>query len=658
MEKTFSVPILESEIQMTGGDRNFQSSEAMSVPINAGEVRLDIIADECPSVAGESPSAVGGRPSVAGERLSAVGERPSMAGERSSVAGGRQSAAGEAEKSAGEESSSVKKSSIFSASANLFNSVIGVGIIVLPVALLKCGLIFGIIVASLMALCSYYTSMLMVTSAEKVGGITSYADLCRKGIGQWGFYALTLMTFLLMFGAMVMYCIIFKDLLQQVIEDWTSKPFDHPGLVLVAAAVLIMLPLGLLKDMSSLSKASVLSTGSVFVILAIVCVKCPSYGRLMKDLNTVKMDLISADLLKDRAMFICEYYSTAKSGTPCADHESRYLKASAAKSLCTDDKLWEKLNDDKCGDGKFGAVSQTKVAAAFTDDQWETIHEAHSVVLYHTWSINDADAKKFHSDFNIWGFARIAFFLALGTFNSAFIAQQTVFGIYSSLRKPSTANWAKVLKLGYGAVFAASMLCAMVGYFSASYQARDFVFSTMQRRFLLTKADGGNDVDYATNIARILLILTIALTYPMQLFFGRLNLTLLIKEILGVCNQTLEGKENVLFYAITGLMWSVSVGIGLTSLSLGFVVDFIGAMFAGPLVFVLPTLAFFGLEGGVKAKWEDVRGDTSKTVSSFILPLVILILGIVMTLFSPVMTIWAQLDPSFLSLDSAPVAEI
>lgn len=100
----------------------------------------------------------------------------------------------------------------------------------------------------LMTVCIVYTSDLMILAATKLAQkdterVKSYAELCKKTLGNVGDYVLAAMTFLIMFGAMCVYAVLLKVMLGEIISDIMGELFKYDTYVFIGAFVVFTLPL-------------------------------------------------------------------------------------------------------------------------------------------------------------------------------------------------------------------------------------------------------------------------------------------------------------------------------------------------------------------------------------------------------------------------------
>lgn len=96
-----------------------------------------------------------------------------------------------------------------------------------------------------------------------------YERVVRQAVGVQGFYVIVFAMFVFAFGALLTYTIILADDVSVVVSHWsgheTVEPWTRRGVIL-GVSVACLLPLGLVKNMSTLARTSSLS------LLAVVCV--------------------------------------------------------------------------------------------------------------------------------------------------------------------------------------------------------------------------------------------------------------------------------------------------------------------------------------------------------------------------------------------------
>jgi hypothetical protein len=110
------------------------------------------------------------------------------------------------------------------ATFNLINCILGSGVIVLPYALSRCGLLLGVGVLVAVAALTSESCVLIVACGESVGH-RSFHALCRVALGKSGEFFCSLLMMLLTLGALVSYLVIVGDTVPQV----TTAIFGAPA---------------------------------------------------------------------------------------------------------------------------------------------------------------------------------------------------------------------------------------------------------------------------------------------------------------------------------------------------------------------------------------------------------------------------------------------
>eukprot|EP01135_Chromosphaera_perkinsii_P008854 Nk52_evm1s1489 gene=Nk52_evmTU1s1489 len=162
------------------------------------------------------------------------------------------------------------KSNLLSACFNFTNSIIGAGIIGLPLAMREAGLPFGLILMIIIGVIVAYTVDLL-PRLGKMAGKNNYPDLCYHAFGKWGFYYMGIMQFLFPFGAMIAYLVIIGDSMVYACESSTNNAALTSRYFWISMfSWLIIFPICLPKNVAHLAKFSGLSLLSVvFVVLTV-----------------------------------------------------------------------------------------------------------------------------------------------------------------------------------------------------------------------------------------------------------------------------------------------------------------------------------------------------------------------------------------------------
>jgi len=178
-----------------------------------------------------------------------------------------------------------KRSQISGACSNLVNSIVGAGIIGIPFAFQQSGLISG---GVLLLLVGYFTDKslrmiieLATASPQLKGkGVWTYDDLMSLPFGRRGSYFVLLSMFVTAYGAMVAYLLIIKDTLPVVwglVNDGDASVggFMERELVMIVTSLLVVVPLSMQRDFSSLAFTSSVSVAADMLLVVFVAAFAP-----------------------------------------------------------------------------------------------------------------------------------------------------------------------------------------------------------------------------------------------------------------------------------------------------------------------------------------------------------------------------------------------
>jgi sodium-coupled neutral amino acid transporter 11 len=163
------------------------------------------------------------------------------------------------------------RSTITMASFNFINSIIGSGIIGMPLALKEAGFGLGILLVILITVVTDYSLVLLIHAGE-ISNAQSYQDVMRAAFGRPGFIILTIMQFLYPMIAMISYNVIIGDTITKIVMRIGGPEVVHTVVgsrqfVICAVSLLVTLPLSLHKNVTRLSKVSLMSI--IFIIFII-----------------------------------------------------------------------------------------------------------------------------------------------------------------------------------------------------------------------------------------------------------------------------------------------------------------------------------------------------------------------------------------------------
>lgn len=210
---------------------------------------------------------------------------------------------------------STSKSSVMGASFNFINSIVGAGIIGIPLALQQCGLVSGILLLILVAYLILKSVIILIDAGIKANKL-DLEDLLESLLGPTGFYLGSTSMFVFAYGAMVAYMVIVGDtvpvIMQNILGDY---PFLNREVIMVITSVVIILPLCLVKDMSSLEITSFVSIAASTVMAIIVSISSPGAAakQNLVGIDTAKYSVITPNLFMGLGTmsfaFVCQHNS-------------------------------------------------------------------------------------------------------------------------------------------------------------------------------------------------------------------------------------------------------------------------------------------------------------------------------------------------------------
>ena len=171
--------------------------------------------------------------------------------------------------------------------ASMLNSVIGTGILALPIAFSRVGWALGII---LLAVCCALAglSLVVIGICSTEVGATSYGTMIERALGpRWGKLSSAIVS-MHGFGACLAYSLVIATNMTDLLNDqgWVgaNQPiipgqtgdnwwtFDNRRFWVVAPAIGVVLPLCLLPNYNALRFASVMATSSMVYLTSVIAV--------------------------------------------------------------------------------------------------------------------------------------------------------------------------------------------------------------------------------------------------------------------------------------------------------------------------------------------------------------------------------------------------
>ncbi|KAI9914265.1 hypothetical protein PsorP6_008333 [Peronosclerospora sorghi] len=161
-----------------------------------------------------------------------------------------------------------------SAFFNLVSTIIGGGILSLPFAFDKCGLVVAFILMILASSASTF-SLYVLVSCSRRGRAVSYEEVVRKALGAQAGRITVVLLVLLTFLTLVAYVILTKDLVGSLgaIFLYNRRISDAEQNILMIGCVLLVSPALLARSMDALRFTSIFSLMSVFALAIAITVR-------------------------------------------------------------------------------------------------------------------------------------------------------------------------------------------------------------------------------------------------------------------------------------------------------------------------------------------------------------------------------------------------
>jgi sodium-coupled neutral amino acid transporter 11 len=175
------------------------------------------------------------------------------------------------------------QSSLRHAFFNMTNSIVGAGIVGIPMAFLNSGLLMGTLLMFILTVVNDWTLRLIIVNT-KLSGTKTYTGFVTHSYGTWGKVVVLLSQGLFAVGGSIGFAIIIGDSIPHVLRPLVSDSIDtSPFLSFVLSRNFIVgvciccicFPLSLIKDISLLARASGLALVSMTLIITIIVVKAP-----------------------------------------------------------------------------------------------------------------------------------------------------------------------------------------------------------------------------------------------------------------------------------------------------------------------------------------------------------------------------------------------
>ncbi|KAJ2862796.1 hypothetical protein GGI22_002106, partial [Coemansia erecta] len=213
-----------------------------------------------------------------------------------------------------------KGASMLSSLFNLTNAIIGAGVIGLPYAMRKAGLLVGLVMIVGLALLVDWTLRILALNS-KLSGRQTYQGLVEYCFGRWGLLASSLFQGMMAGGGMASFIVIVGDTLPHVLSalmpSVSSTGFGQVvfsrRFVVAFFVVCLAYPLSLYRDVGKLGKTSAFAVVAMCTIIVSVIVEAPQIAPELRADPGTPVALASTGVFQAMGVitfaFVCHHNS-------------------------------------------------------------------------------------------------------------------------------------------------------------------------------------------------------------------------------------------------------------------------------------------------------------------------------------------------------------
>ena len=173
-----------------------------------------------------------------------------------------------------------RQSTLYGAIFNLSASILGGGVLSIPFCMKLLGIIFGPLFLTLIAGASSLSIYELVSCSRRIRHGATYEDVVGSTFGQGAGRLTTFMMFILCYLCVVAYTILVRDLCTPLLELIFDTHFGSLGrFVIVASVILLVMPLCLQKNLSTLGWTSIVSI--IAMLILAYCVVYRGFQELL-----------------------------------------------------------------------------------------------------------------------------------------------------------------------------------------------------------------------------------------------------------------------------------------------------------------------------------------------------------------------------------------
>ncbi len=196
-------------------------------------------------------------------------------------------------------------SSVWGATANLVNCIVGAGIIGIPAAVQQCGFVFGAVCLMSVAYLLCQSANILIKCGLKMNK-NNLETLTERLLGAPGYYLATVNMMAFAYGGMTAYMVILGDTLPHVVSTFIHNDVMCSREILVAlSATFIMLPICLMKSLSSLAWASAISVVADIILVCIILGAGPAEAKRQHiEFDTSEFTFVQSGLFAGLGLYL------------------------------------------------------------------------------------------------------------------------------------------------------------------------------------------------------------------------------------------------------------------------------------------------------------------------------------------------------------------
>ena len=168
-----------------------------------------------------------------------------------------------------------------SAIFNLIATMVGGGVLSLPYALAKAGVVLGLVYLLVAAALSAYSIRLLLSCSRR-SGATSYEEVALKAFGKKAQYLTMVLVIMLTYLAIIAYLILARDLASPLVESYlVGKKLEVGERNAIAYVVVVLIsPICLANSVQSLKFTSLASIVALLVLTLSIMYRCVEWMQV------------------------------------------------------------------------------------------------------------------------------------------------------------------------------------------------------------------------------------------------------------------------------------------------------------------------------------------------------------------------------------------